>query len=78
MATFTIALAHRPANQTPEQIIADMQRVLAAFVDKPKMEKVELTAEEFNQVLKFCSSHVHGAEPCTVSHLLGVPVVLKD
>ena len=77
MASFTIEMAHRPKHQSPQDIVLDMQRVLASFPLAPKMHSIGVTAQELAD-LRARYAHPGQEGDSHSSLLLGVKLVLKD
>ncbi len=78
-ASYTIQLAHKPKEQNVKDIIRAMIEIQARFPDKPKMEKIELSKEEYLQLCKEVVSVQKNPDgsPLTGIEILGVPVYIQ-
>jgi len=80
MASYTIKMAHTKESQTISEIIKEMEMIKTRFLDAPKMEKIEVTPEEFKSLcdqFKLVQKDPSG-EPVSSLHLLGLPVFIKS
>lgn len=80
MASYTIKLADTKETQSISEIIKEMQRIKGQFLDAPKMEKIEVTPEEYKALcdqFKGVQKDPSNA-PIAGLHLFGVPIFIKQ
>jgi hypothetical protein len=79
-ASFTIRPAYKKRQQTANEILEAMQEIAAKFASIPKFEKIEVTQEEYDALLKELKSisNVYPDQlPVRGISLMGVPVYIK-